>query len=767
MSANLSLRVFLLSAMLAGAAGFGLAAPLIIAPIAHARDMAPEMLAMSRSLFPAGSTVSGAAVGNIRADAATNLHTSPLAQLGRTGGYLETARWTSGRRAAESANTVTLQYSASVFRTPGQAAGAYSDAVASLWEAATPFWLRGSALGVYSVELGRKRREIDLLRYRGVLEFELSLRFGSSIQPGARSAALKRLAKAGSAASKLAGALGEANAPSGETGTFPSVYVAPWGTGPVVKSPSLMVAGSTGTPGAFRSATAPVSVRALNHPDIVPPGSLSRFVQTSTDGAGTDMYDVAALYPSAQSAAKGFKTLIGENDAEQTLHVSDLQPYLASTQRLARADGVRAWQGANESILVVRYQNVLMVLAQAGRVPSNLALLADRLGATVPTWLHANGTSVVDDAGLPVHLAGLNWYGAEEQDFIVGGLDYRPYGDILRSMAELGYNSIRLPFSNQLVEQNPIVTSHLAANPELQGLHALDILDRIIAYAGAVGISVILDNHRSDAGWSAQPNGLWYTDAYPDTAFQADWATMARRYAVNDVVVGADLRNEPHSGATWGDGNLATDWRAAAERAGNASLVQNPNLLIIVEGIQFYSGSPSSWWGGNLMGVAVSPVELSFSDGSSARSRLVYSAHDYGADNCGGGCPWFNQATTYASLAQTWDQYWGYIAADPSKSYAAPVWVGEFGTCNYQASCADDAAPGSQGQWFSSLIRYIAERHLGWSYWSANGTQSTGGARIYGALDWYGVFARDWAAPISFLHGALRGIQVDQSQASP
>jgi len=30
------------------------------------------------------------------------------------------------------------------------------------------------------------------------------------------------------------------------------------------------------------------------------------------------------------------------------------------------------------------------------------------------------------------------------------------------------------------VEQNPIVATHVAANPALAGLHALDILDRIV-----------------------------------------------------------------------------------------------------------------------------------------------------------------------------------------------------------------------------------------------------------------------------------------------
>jgi len=54
-----------------------------------------------------------------------------------------------------------------------------------------------------------------------------------------------------------------------------------------------------------------------------------------------------------------------------------------------------------------------------------------------------------------------------------------------------------------------------------------------------------------------------------------------------------------------------------------------------------------------------------------------------------------------------------------------------------------ETGAGTQGQWFSSFVRYIGERHLGWCYWSANGTQSTAPARNYGDLDWYGRRALD------------------------
>ena len=38
------------------------------------------------------------------------------------------------------------------------------------------------------------------------------------------------------------------------------------------------------------------------------------------------------------------------------------------------------------------------------------------------------------------------------------GLDYQPYTKIMDLVKQLGYNAIRLPYSNELVESDPVVT---------------------------------------------------------------------------------------------------------------------------------------------------------------------------------------------------------------------------------------------------------------------------------------------------------------------
>ena len=74
-------------------------------------------------------------------------------------------------------------------------------------------------------------------------------------------------------------------------------------------------------------------------------------------------------------------------------------------------------------------------------------------------------------------------------------------------------------------------------------------LQKIVTYAGEVGLKVILDDHRSEAGESAEANGLWYTSTYSSQDWVNDWVTLAKMFAGNPTVVGFDLRNEPHTPA--------------------------------------------------------------------------------------------------------------------------------------------------------------------------------------------------------------------------
>ena len=370
-----------------------------------------------------------------------------------------------------------------------------------------------------------------------------------------------------------------------------------------------------------------------------------------------------------------------------------------------------------------------------------LALASSPLHAQGVGYWHTSGSKIVDAQDKTVRIAGVNWYGFETKDEVAHGLYSQDYHAILNTIAARGYNTIRLPFSNQMIE-TPIVPTPIsfsngsgAINTDLKGLNSLAVMDKVIAAAGKLGLKVILDNHRSEAGNDNESNGLWYTSAYPESKWIADWKTLAARYKSytdsdgNPTVIGVDLRNEPHliatngmTGSCWtGDStskgcpatNAAQNWPAAAERGANAVLGVNSGLLIFIEGTDCYSND-CGWQGANLEGAGKYPVTLSIAD------RVVYSAHDYGPDVYVQS--WFSSKTTAASLTTTWTKYWGYLSADGT----APVWVGEFGTTNTSGDVESNTA-GSQGQWFHSLINYFANSpNIQWTYWALNGEDKFG-----------------------------------------
>jgi endoglucanase len=352
--------------------------------------------------------------------------------------------------------------------------------------------------------------------------------------------------------------------------------------------------------------------------------------------------------------------------------------------------------------------------------------------------LHTSGASIVDATGKPVKLSMVNWYGAESPDYVVGGLAYQPVSTIISEIASMGFNGVRLPWSNQMWESNPVVPASLvAANPQFVGEHARTIFEQVVQDLAGAGLTVVLDDHNSDAEWccsGSDGNTLWYNPAYPQSAWVSDWKSVAAQFASVPQVIGVDLRNEPRGSASWGGSDASTNWQAAAVLGGDAVQSVDPNLLIFVEGVNY---------GLNLSGVASDPVTLT------TPGRVVYEAHDYGFDHKG--------VASYDAWVAQVQSDWGYLVGKD------PLWVGEFGTCNTADSCADSTNSGALGHWFGIITRYFGYHNLNWSYWPVNGTESDGlpgQGRTYGATETYGVLNPQWdGASLASLLTSLQAIE--------
>jgi endoglucanase len=347
-------------------------------------------------------------------------------------------------------------------------------------------------------------------------------------------------------------------------------------------------------------------------------------------------------------------------------------------------------------IILIGFASGLMVLVFTGKQAT---------GAQSLDYLHTDGSQIVDANGNQVILTGISWFGLETESFAPHGLWARNWESILDQIVELGFNTIRLPYSNQLFDPNSVPNGiNYELNPDLKGLTGLEIMDKLIQGAGQRGLKIILDRHRPDNHAQSE---LWYTPQYSEERWIQDWVMLAQRYAGNDTVIGVDLHNEPHGQATWGSGDPATDWRLAAEKAGNAILAVNPNLLIIVQGVEQYQGD-WYWWGGNLMGAREYPVRLD------KPQQLVYSTHVYGPGVYPQ--PWFSASEFPDNLAGIWDSHWGYL----NKEGIAPVLLGEFGG----RSVGND----KEGVWQRTLVSYLRDNDISYIYWTINpNSGDTGG----------------------------------------
>jgi endoglucanase len=321
------------------------------------------------------------------------------------------------------------------------------------------------------------------------------------------------------------------------------------------------------------------------------------------------------------------------------------------------------------------------------------------------------GSQIIDATSQPVLLRGVNWFGLETETHAPHGLWLRDYKEMLAQIASLGYNTIRLPYSIASLRSESLtgIDSTIGANHELEGKTPLEVMDAIIQEAGRQNLTILLDSHRLN---DREIPELWYDKEFSEADWIETWTMLARRYKDQPNVIGADLKNEPHGIASWGTYDITTDWRLAAERAGNAILAIAPHWLIVVEGVE--NNVPgqkllSHWQGGNLEGVKRYPVRLS------RPNQLVYSPHEYGSGVFDQ--PWFAEPTFPSNLDGRWEIGFQYIATEK----IAPIWIGEFG-----GRQVDETS--KEGIWQRKFVDFIGKNDLSFTYWSWNpNSEDTGG----------------------------------------
>lgn len=370
-----------------------------------------------------------------------------------------------------------------------------------------------------------------------------------------------------------------------------------------------------------------------------------------------------------------------------------------------------------------------------------------------PFELSNSGRYLVDACQNRFKLKSVNWYGSHDFWQVPIGLHKQRVEYIANLIRQMGFNSVRLPFSNQAIhDSKPVLPARVAANPELIGKTPLQVFDATVKALTDAGLVVILNNHTTTSEWCCNydRNGLWWggTGAYSQSTeqWQADWVFLTNRYKNNPMVAGADLRNEVRTmkGSTeitpemptWGT-HSGWDWRQAATDAANAINKANPKMMVVVEGIN-WTGVPMFGGYRPLLSPAYdTPVVLQ------NPKKLLYAAHNYGyigPKATGGGGVVDAGQTLYRdmdkpTLYDSLNRGMGFVA-NPGKTYTAPLWISEFG------NDIDPNTDPKEKAWFANFTQYLIDYDLDFAYWALNGskTDEVGGYS-------YGLLNDDWSAP--------------------
>jgi aryl-phospho-beta-D-glucosidase BglC (GH1 family) len=284
-------------------------------------------------------------------------------------------------------------------------------------------------------------------------------------------------------------------------------------------------------------------------------------------------------------------------------------------------------------------------------------------------FVHQSGTTLLDGAGQPLKLRGVNlggwlnwegWIWGQGTDYVgqtamlnnLASLVGQPAaqqfqqqvydnfitGDDFKAISEDGFNVVRVPFNYKLLEDD--------SQPFVYKQSGWDVLDRLISEAKANNVYVVLDMHtapcsqlRSFTSDYVAPAYMWTSQQCQDRMV-AMWKAIAARYANENTIAGYDLLNE----------SMVSDQQLLGiyQRATAAIRQVDVNHLLIYEGNNLAS----------TFSAFTTPLD----------PNEMLSFHDYAFENPG------KDLTTRMPA---------YDAA--ATAINAPQWAGEFGQANYSS----------------------------------------------------------------------------------
>ena len=361
----------------------------------------------------------------------------------------------------------------------------------------------------------------------------------------------------------------------------------------------------------------------------------------------------------------------------------------------------------------------------------------------------------------------INW-SAHLEPMVPEGLSSAPLNSIVSLVSQGGFNCVRLTYSVDLalhldrVASSAFVSAAKATgtnesalqglwtsveekNPWVKGKTVGRVLEETLDELARKGISVILDNHVSRAGWCCNYlDGNGWFGSTSQTTFKAsgskatdpsdyrslnsrhfdplDWLksldVMARLSLSHPNVIGLSLRNELR---VLGDQNSGgKEWYHRVS-AGVKTIHQvNPDALIAVGGTR--SASDLSFLSRRPLDRKALGVE----------DKIVWEFHAYSWSYylLSSICPVFNGLLSY---------FVGHVLK-ASAAITGPLWLSEFGV--------DLSSPGGLSSkdagYLRCLVKFIEDNDLDWAYWTLQGSYYVREAKI-NVDETFGALKKDWS----------------------
>ena len=390
-----------------------------------------------------------------------------------------------------------------------------------------------------------------------------------------------------------------------------------------------------------------------------------------------------------------------------------------------------------------------------------LAPLAALVGLVLPFAvgqvalpLHSSSRWILDNNGNRVKFTCVNWAGHGEAN-IPEGLNKQSIDFIADMIKSQGFNCVRLTYSidhalnptlavqdsfaiaaansgvdptvmtgmyNQVVQNNPFI-----ANATTQ-----DVFGTVVDALWSRGVMTLLDNHVSKAQWCCNltdGNGWWdtafgYNDLNSRYFHTQDWLTglqaMASWALGHQGITAMSLRNELRAFLLQ-DTNGRQDWYNLVQQAGTLVHQTNPNVLIVVGGVQSATD--------------LTHVRSKALDTSGWPGKHVWEFHAYSFT-----VTFPNPFNSCSIVADEYGLFVGFVL-EQGQAFTGPLILSEFGVG--MTGGEFDGLSDKDNRYLSCLVSYMENNDADWAVWAVQGSYYVRGGQVDYDEGW-GLMNHDW-----------------------